>query len=208
MDNEKLIITVKRDILFEQDYFEGFKLQTETDYESRILKNLNYMKRSFAEKDITYKQPISYSIILNPDLKQIFTYQRSLHDKNYTEKRLQGKWSCGVGGHIEKQDMDGNPIHLSMLRELEEEVEIAGTINPKVLGYINDDSDDVGKVHFGILYLIETDSTTVKPKSHEIDNGKLRTIEELDVIFLSPEFKIEEWSKIALKPLKSYLYKP
>ena len=116
-----------------------------------------------------------------------------------------GKWNI-VGGHIEKFDLEnGNPISISMLRELEEEVSIGSTVKSKVLGYVNDDFDDVGSFHFGILYIFETTSKDVKPKDPEIDNGKLRNIKELEDICLNPYFRVEGWSKIALEPLKRYL---
>ncbi len=205
MKTEKFIMVVPCKLLFGSNYFEGFRPQSETDHASRILANFTYMKRGLAEQDPTHKQPIGYSIIVNPVLKKVFAYQRASHDAKYGEKRLQGKWSWGVGGHIEKMDTDaGNPLEMSMRRELGEEVSISGSITPKILGYINNDSDDVGKVHFGILYLIETDSLEVKPNDEEIDNGKMRTIGELEEICASPSFAVEEWSRIALEPLKQY----
>ncbi len=207
MKDEQIIMVVKREILLGKNYFEGFRPRNEVDYESIILNNFKYIKRGLAEKDRTYKQPISYFMIVNPELKQVFAYQRSTKDEIYGEKRLQGKWSWGAGGHIEKIDTkDGNPIHVSLLREFNEEVEIDGTINMKILGYINNDLDNVGRVHFGILYVIETDSITVKPKDPEIDNGRLRTLEELEDICSSPDYTVEGWSKIAFSPLKKYFY--
>lgn len=204
--NDKLIMVVKKEILFGDDYFKGFRAQNELDYELRILKNFRYIKRNLVEDDPTYKQPIGYSMIINPTLRQIFAYQRSTQDTRYPEKRLQGKWSWGVGGHIEKLDVKtGNPIRVSVLRELEEEIGMDGSINLKVLGYINNDTDEVGKVHFGVLYIVETDSRIVRPKDPEIDNGKLRTIEELEEICSSPEFTVEEWSRISFNPLREYL---
>ncbi|MFA5061499.1 MAG: NUDIX domain-containing protein [Candidatus Pacearchaeota archaeon] len=205
MKSEKLIMVVERKILLGNESFQGFKPQNQIDYESRILDNFKYMKRGLAEEDPTHKQPVGYAMIVNPSLKQIFAYQRSAKDANYTEKRLQGKWSWGVGGHIEKVDIEnGNPLHASMLRELEEEVNINGSVNPKAIGYINDDSNDVGKVHFGVLYVVETDSEIVTPKDSEIDNGRFRTIDELEKICSSSDFAAEEWSRISLEPLKQY----
>ena len=206
MKNEKLIMVVRKDLLFNGDYFQGFRPQNKVDYESRILKNFTYMKRGLAEENTNYKQPIGYALIVNTNLKKVFAFQRSSHDSKYKEKRLQGKWSWGVGGHIEKFDLEnGNPISISMLRELEEEVSIGSTVKSKVLGYVNDDFDDVGSFHFGILYIFETTSKDVKPKDPEIDNGKLRNIKELEDICLNPYFRVEGWSKIALEPLKRYL---
>lgn len=206
-EDEKLIMAVEKELLFGKDYFQGFISKGIIDYESRILKNFKYIKRGLAEKDPSLKQPIAYSIILNKDLKKVFAYQRALKDKEYHEKRLQGKLSWGIGGHIEKIDIkvNQNPIYSSLLRELEEEIEMGdNSSSPKVLGYINDDSNDVGRVHFGILYVIETNSI-IKPKSSELKTGGLKTIAELEHINLSPEYVVETWSKISLKPLKEYL---
>lgn len=202
---DSLIMVVKTSDLFGKDFFEGFKSHKETDYESRILRNYGFITRKFAEEDPNYKQPIRYCMIVNPDLKKVFSYQRSKKDESYAEKRLQGKWSWGVGGHIEKLDgKSKNPIQESMLREIDEEVEMNGSLNPKILGYIYHDFG-VNAVHFGILYLIETDSTIIKPKDPEIDNGELRAISDLELICNNPEREVEDWSKTSLQPLKSYL---
>ncbi len=202
--NEKVIMVVEKVNLFGNDYFQGFRPHREINYESRIISNLKWMQRGLAEKDLTHKQPIAYSVIINPALKKVFAYQRSKKDANYSEKRLQGKWSLGVGGHIEKLDTTkGNPVQTSMLRELAEEVHIAGSLTPKVVGYINDDGDEVGQVHFGILYIIETDAHTILPKAPEIESGGFRTIEELEKICSSPEYSVEKWAKITLGVLKS-----
>lgn len=199
--NEKQIMVVPRDVLFSGKQFEGFQNHGEINYESVILENHLYLKRGLAEEDPGHKQPIAYCMIVNPELKKVFAFQRSSKDKHYHEKRLHGKWSWGVGGHIEKIDGD-NPIHTSMLRELSEEIEMNGSMNPKVIGYINDESDPVSQVHFGVLYLIETDSTIIKPRDQEMAEGELRSMEELEKI-TSTEV-VEEWSKIALGPLKQY----
>lgn len=205
--HDKLIMVVGRDELFRNDYFQGFRNANEIDYVSRILENLVWMRRADAEINPEYKQPIAYSTIINPILKKVFAYQRSKQDKDYPEKRLQGKWSWGVGGHIEKLDTNSkNPIEASFLRELGEEVEIPEKIQDiRVLGYVNDDKDDVGKVHFGILYVVETDSAEILPKDPEIAEGRLRTLSELEEICSSPDFIIEGWSKIALEPLRTVL---
>jgi len=92
-----------------------------------------------------------------------------------------------------------------MLRELSEEVEINGDFNVKVLGYINDDKDSVGRVHFGILYLIETDSEEVFPKGNEMAQGSFKSLEELAEIINSEDCEVESWSKIAYHAIKEFL---
>ncbi len=203
--HDKQILVVERDKLFSEGYFEGFKEHSERNYEAIILSNMKSMRRGDAEVDPTHKQPIGYTLIVNPKDKKVFAYQRSSKDEEYTEKRLQGKWSWGVGGHIDAfESNESNPIKTSMKREIFEEIEIIGNVlDTKVLGYINDEGDDVGKVHFGILYLIEIDGDA-KPKDSEMSQGKLMDISELEEICNSQDCEVEGWSKISLDPLKKY----
>jgi len=206
MSVDREIMVVNRDILFEKIYFDGFLDPQEFNFESVILDNYEWMEQGPAERNYLFKQPIGYAILCNPSLEIVFIYQRSSLDEHYSEKRLQGKYSCGVGGHVEKLDVSNtNPINASTLREVNEEVEITVSDNPKVIGYINVDSDDVGKVHFGILYLIETNSEVVMPKNPEIANGKLIHINEFEEICNDPDYAVEGWTKIALESLKKYL---
>ena len=77
------ILVVTRDSLFgrnNENYFEGFQPANEFDFESRILKRKKYMVRKYAERDARFKQPIGYSIIVNPLTAQVFAYQRASND--------------------------------------------------------------------------------------------------------------------------------
>lgn len=208
MNKEKykeLIMAVEKENLFDDDEFQGFIEADEIDFQSRILDNFKYIKRGKAENDETFKQPIGYIVLVN-DQGKVFAYQRAQKDDDYTEKRLQGKWSWGVGGHIDKVDESGdNPIKTSMTRELKEEASLEGDLKEiEVLGYINDDSDSVGRVHFGILYLVQV-SGKVSAKDSEVTNGKMRSIEELKEIVENSKNRVEEWSKIALKAIENNL---
>lgn len=212
--SDKRIIVVHKNHLFGNgDFFEGFRPYDEVDYETRILQNMISMRRGStdepvdhpegnAEMNPTYKQPIGYGVIANPEKGIVFAYQRSRKDASYSEKRLQGKWSWGAGGHIESHDGVKNPIRTSLVRELGEEFDISGNVkDPRVLGYIYHDFD-VHQVHFGILYLIETDATQVLPRDGEAMIVQPKTIQELEAMCNSPDCDVEEWSKTALQVLK------
>ena len=200
-EKEQKIMVIERSILFRGNYFQGFKPYKEVDFESRILNHHHYIKRSDADVNPNFKQPIAYAVIFNPKLKKVFLYRRSPKTENYQEKRLQGKWSVGIGGHIEKVDARAeNPIQTSLLREIEEEIELKGKFEVKVLGYMNFDDDSVGKVHFGILYLIETDGN-IKPRSKEIESGSFVSVKDIERKIKSNNFVMENWSRLALKAL-------
>ena len=206
---EKEIMVVHINKLFDNDYFQGFLHHSKKDFHSRVLNNFEWMKRGLAENNPQFKQPIAYCIIINPELKKVFVYQRST---KAGEERLHNLFTIGIGGHIdlpdynenENQNETKNPIYKSMFREINEEIHITeqSTIEPLVLGYINDDSNDVGKVHLGILYLIKTNAEQIFPKDSEIEQGKFVYFHELEDIFSKNEFEI--WSKIAFEPLKGF----
>ncbi len=205
---DKQILVVPRAVLFPHGRsFEGFVSREHFDYESLMVGSYMYMRRGDAEVDPSFKQPIAYCLIVNPELKTVFAYKRAENKEHYQEGRLQGKWSWGVGGHIDEidvEDKNSNPIHISMLRELEEEVTIMGSKKPRVLGYVNNDEDEVGKVHIGVLYLVETDAREVLPKDKEMAEGRMMELSELEEILESPDCVVEGWSKIAYGAVKDY----
>jgi predicted NUDIX family phosphoesterase len=199
---ETKIMVVDRATLFSDQYFQGFSPAAVLDYEQIILDNYFYDRRGKVETMPQFKQPIAYILIVNKTTRQVFAYQRSSKEGQYNEKRLAGKWSWGIGGHIDKIDLDNeNPILASLQRELEEEVEISSYDPPKILGYINDDTTEVGQVHFGLLYLITTDSKSVRPRDGEIAWGGFLSVPELQEIGNSNEAAVESWSLISLTPL-------
>jgi len=200
--NDEIILVVSRENLFQEGLFEGYRLATDLDYESRILRFLEYKRRGNMEGNAEYKQPIPYMLLINRVLRKVFAYKRAENER-YVEKRLKGMWSLGVGGHIQKGDeSDGSPIWGGLFRELQEEISTPLKGTPYVLGYINSEGNAVGKDHFGILYIVETDSIEVYPKGSEIAEGRLMSLEELTPILTSSDCILEEWSEIALEPLK------
>lgn len=202
---EKEIMVVDRATLFADEYFQGFAPANKINYKKIINDNYQYMKRGWVETRPEFKQPIAYCIIMNRQNKKIFAYQRASQD-DYTEERLRGKWSWGIGGHIDKIDSNGSdPIVNSMLREIDEEIHIDGFDPPEILGYINDDQTEVGQVHFGLLFLLKTDNREIKPKDAEIAWGGFKTYPELEEIVQSPDKPVESWSEFSLQPLRDYL---
>ncbi len=205
MDKEIMVVPTEK--LFSGDsYFQGFMPHDHTDYETVILDNHLHLRRGDAEEDPTHKQPIGYTFVVNPQEKLLFVYERSSRDQDYDEKRLQGKLAFGVGGHIEPIDGTKNPVYDGVVREaLEEEVTINGDIwGIHQFGYINDDRDDVGKVHFGVVYLVLTNATEVTPKDAEMRYGRLVSVDELERVVESSDAELEGWSEIALPVIKEY----
>lgn len=196
--NRELIMTVPRDQLFGSEYFEGFRSSSEVDYESRVKQNALFMKRGDAETNPQFKQPIAYVVIINPETQKIFAYQRAVDPRNYGEQRLRGKWSIGVGGHVRSEDRkSSDPLLSSLERELNEEVEISGEYHRNFVGYVNYDSDEVGTVHFGLVYVIKT-KAEIKAKDPELWASQMMSVDELKAIAKDPAYFVETWTQILL----------
>lgn len=204
--SDRQIMVVDRATLFADLYFQGFSPAAEMNYEQIIKDNFYYDLRDKVETMPQLKQPIAYAMIVNKETNQVFAYQRAQKEGQYEEKRLRGKWSWGIGGHIDKIDLkDESPIAASLLRELSEEVVLPEFDPPEILGYINDDLTEVGQVHFGLLYIIRTSCRNVQPRNSEISWGGFMEIAQLEDILASDETPVESWSEIGLYPLKEAL---
>ena len=203
--NDTQIMTVPRKLLFRQGSFEGFCPAQDFNYLDLILNHYTWSRRGDAENNPEQKQPIGYAIIVQEETNKIFVYQRA-PDQAYDEKRLRGKWSWGIGGHIDlTKEIPKNPVLENLMREINEEIHLQGPIKPYLLGYINEDQTDVGRVHFGVLYIMRTSSTTISPKDPEIHDGKFMTLAEAEETLANPSVCVESWSQIALAPCRDFL---
>ena len=85
-----------------------------------------------------------------------------------------------------------------MLKELEEEVGLleSNSQNLEYIGFINDDTNDVGKVHIGVVFKIKVNSNDIEVR--ETDTLKIQWLEK-ERIDNYDEF--ETWSALILKDL-------
>ena len=198
------ILVVKRDDLFGENHFEGFRPLGEHDFIGHILGNHYYEERNDElENNTEHLQIIPYVWIINPLLKKAFIYQRSL-GKDYQETRHVNRYSGGVGGHIDEEEHEGDPIIHAMNRELREELVMNDYPNAKFIGYINDDSDMYNKVHFGIIGLAETHEDVI-PTDDGIKSGSFYSIEEIERLFEDPDSEVESWTKLSWPHVKRYI---
>ena len=114
----------------------------------QIRQNAIFLPRSEAETNPNYKQIISYVIIRRN--AEVFFTRRLNHG---TESRLHGLISLGIGGHINPIDKCDDILLQGTRRELEEEVILStNPLSFHAIGFINDNSNNVGKVHLGMLF--------------------------------------------------------
>ena len=196
------ILVVEREDLFlgEELTFQG--LLTERHLVrtiSRGFKHFFEARRGDAEENEEWKQPIPYAIVRKGD--QIFVYKRL---GGGGEKRLHNQLSFGVGGHMNHVGDVGNwNVNLmeNFSRELHEELEIdAEYFEYDIVGLINDDENEVGKVHIGILIVVDLpEDGNVSVKETDTLEGDWYPIDELKQPAIFEQ--LESWSQIALGAL-------
>jgi predicted NUDIX family phosphoesterase len=184
------ILVVKRSLLIDQPWH-GLKEDGIQDYVQRIQKHQEFLPRAAMEEDPSYKQIIPYIIFQHED--RYFLMQRR---SDASEKRLQNKFTLGIGGHVRQEDVYNADITAWAQREFTEEVHYSGTLEWQFLGLINDDSNLVGQVHLGLALLARGDSDDISIKS-ELKSGQLHTLEECAVYY----DHLETWSQFVLDNL-------
>jgi predicted NUDIX family phosphoesterase len=202
--NEKVLVFSAK-LLDELGQFSG-SLKNANDvgkYLAKIFdpKNLSYMDREKAEKDPSFKQVIPYTVLTRG--REVFVYQRT---KKGNESRLHDLWSVGCGGHINPVDGKTDQKETydnAFFRELYEEVGLKlfnqrRSIVAPTIGLLYDPSNEVGKVHFGIVHLVKVgfDQPLVF-KDPALAEGRWKHIIDAK----SEIGKYETWSQLVLKDL-------
>ena len=185
--------------LFEQlGIFQGFSPDVNR-YLPAILekRNNSFMARAQAETNPAFKQIIPYVIIT--DGKNILHYVRG---KKAGEQRLVAKGSVGIGGHINDEDhtlfaFGMQAFQDAVKREVCEELSVQGEFNARPVGLINDDSTEVGQVHFGVVHVLRCQPGQVQKKEQVITQVEFVPIEELK----AKRDQMETWSQLCLDHL-------
>ena len=193
------ILVVPRSLFDDLGDFQGFNSDW-SPYLETLLDPANnfFMDRAAAEDDPSHKQIIPYCVFHHQG--KVLHYTRG---KTSGESRLHAQGSVGVGGHINPVDAGENYLgqatyYAAVEREIDEELNIKGDHNNRIVGLINDDSNPVGQVHLGIVHLFELDSLEVSSNEDALANLAFQTQERL-LGELFPH--LETWSAHCVKAL-------
>jgi predicted NUDIX family phosphoesterase len=202
MAAEEKVLCFPRELLERLGVFQGLSLEVDK-YLPVVTSSseLVYINRSSAEQDKRYKQLIPYVILICNG--KILRYRRG---KGGQETRLHGLYSVGIGGHISDEDSGlfskDQGYREGMRRELMEEVAVE-EVNDAAVAVINDDSTEVGYVHFGVVHVMHVPNEKIIGRRSGI---------------LAPEFVplpdamknasgYESWSRLCLENLDVLLAK-
>lgn len=191
---DEMILVVKRSDFFKDEpAWNGLKKVNFDSYLSLIQNKKEFLPRAAMESDLAYKQIIPYLVFCHED--RYFLMQRTGHA---TESRLRNKFSLGIGGHIQEEDLKNNSIFSWAEREFHEEVDYKDTFTIEPLGILNDDMTPVGQVHVGFVFLVQGTTANISVKS-ELKSGQLVSLDECKNYFDN----LEMWSQIVYTFLAS-----
>jgi predicted NUDIX family phosphoesterase len=149
--------------------------------------------RAAVEHDERWLQPIPYLLLLDR-LGHAWCYRRCGGDA-----RLDGRRSCGLGGHVERIDAAGDlarTLANALRRELTEELGLAPERLPEARphAWLYEGRTAVGRVHLGVVYTaVWTHADPPEPPPGEpLEGLGFRRLAEI-----AGDARFELWSRLA-----------
>jgi predicted NUDIX family phosphoesterase len=182
------VLCVRREDIFPDGAWHGF-VGHDLERHQAVIRERHFFKpRAEVENDPSFQQIIPYVVFRHAD-RYFLTHRL----RASSERRLRKQYSLGVGGHINPADLQaGDPILDGLKREWEEEVVYAGRFEASLLGFLNEDSSPVSKVHLGVVFLVEGDSPDIFIRETDKLAGELLTLRDMRMYYLA----MESWSQI------------
>ena len=196
------VLVVPTKVFHSLGHFQGFTPDVDRYFEELLSpQHTSYRPRREMEEDPSFKQLIPYVIFRHTNEQGDVTVFQYTRGKGQGEQRLHSKRSIGIGGHISSDDVENNrqldPYSEGMRRELDEEVLISTKYQEQCVGLINDDETEVGKVHLGVVHILDVETPDVRPRESEIIDAGFAPIYELN----GEKERFETWSQICLDAL-------
>jgi len=198
---EEHVLVIPTQIFHTLGHFQGFC--TDIDRYRDVLldaKNVQFRPRNEVESDPGFKQLIPYMIFCHTDSSGNVSLFQYVRGKGMGESRLHHKRSIGIGGHIAAEDQGQHSADIyreGMLRELHEEVVLSTSFTERCVGLINDDATEVGRVHLGIVHLLDVAEPNVLSNETDLIESGFMLLDELR----KHREQMESWSAISLDAL-------
>jgi predicted NUDIX family phosphoesterase len=202
---EEMILVVRRSLFDALGAFQGLNFDVERYLPAFLARENNFfMPRSAAESDPSFKQIIPYVLLTHEG--RVLHYVRG---KKAGEQRLVAKGSLGIGGHMNDSDeglfaMDRDAYNISVQREVAEELQLNSAYTNRTVALLNDDTNEVGRVHLGVLHVFELETDDVRK-----GEAMITELQFLDRAALAGRREaMESWSQICFDHLDQLLAPP
>lgn len=201
MAQKEQVLVIERKVIERVGLFNGLMFDVDRYLREIFIQGVpRFLPRSQIEKDPAYKQLIPY-VIMSYNGK----YLSYVRGKRAGETRLIGNRSIGIGGHINPIDADNSSLFAylyenyltAVKREVAEEVSVETSYTNHVVALLNDESNEVGTVHLGIVHYWTLDAPNVNKREQMITQMAFMTPAELQEV----KDTLETWSGLCLNNL-------
>ncbi|HUU17813.1 MAG TPA: hypothetical protein VMW72_11730 [Sedimentisphaerales bacterium] len=200
MPREEQVLVIERKVLEQVGMFQGLTFDVANYLREIFVQGVpRFMPRSQVEENPAYKQLIPYVLMSYQD--KYLSYIRGIRAG---EARLVGNRSIGIGGHINPTDdmplfnTDFYETYLAAVeREVAEEVSVETSHTDRVVALLNDESNEVGSVHLGIVHHWTLNAPKVSKREQMITQMAFMTPDELHEV----RDTLETWSGLCLTRL-------
>jgi predicted NUDIX family phosphoesterase len=183
----ELVYVVPRSIILQGGAWHGVRTAETQDFLAIVAAHGRFEPRQAMEIDPSFKQIIPYLVLR--DGERYFLMRRT---RAGGDVRLHDAWSIGVGGHINPGDHD---VAGGLLREWTEELIADFVPSFRLVGLLNDDTTDVGRVHLGAVYLAEAAGRSVAIRETDKLSGAFATPSQVREV----ADRLETWSRLAFE---------
>lgn len=153
-----------------------------------------FRPRSEVETQPEWQQLIPHLVVTSGDRLLVMRRLRA-----GSERRLHGQVTLGVGGHVNATDGALEDAFLSgCRREWSEEVVCPVPLRGRMVGLIKDDAGEVGRVHLGVLVVVDAGAAPVGVRERDKLEGRMLDRDELGVLYL----EMETWSQFIFDGLR------
>jgi predicted NUDIX family phosphoesterase len=181
---EERVLVVPREALPDGATWYGLRTVGLPGFVAAVERDGRYEARSRMEVDPRFKQIIPYLVLR--DGSRYFLMRRT---NAGADGRLHGRYSIGVGGHLNPGD-DG--LLAGLNREWAEELVADFVPNFRLLGLLNDDTTAVGAVHLGAVYVADAAGRSIAIRETDKLSGAFAEPAEVDAV----REGLETWSTL------------
>ena len=184
MTDDERVFVVPRSAVPNAADWHGLRTTDLDDFVTGIERDGRYEPRALMEEDPSFKQIIPYLVLRDGD--RYFLMQRT---NAGGDPRLHGRYSIGVGGHLNPGD---GGLLGGLRREWGEELVADFVPAFRLVALLNDDTTAVGAVHLGAVYVADAAGRPVAMRETDKLTGRFA---EPDVVGAVRD-RLETWSAI------------
>jgi Predicted phosphoesterase (MutT family) len=183
MDEERVFV-VPREVVPDAAAWYGLRTDGLDGFVATVERDGRYESRSLMEQNPAFKQIIPYLVLR--DGSRYFLMQRTSAGGDV---RLHGRYSIGVGGHLNPGD---GGLLGGLNREWAEELVADFVPDFQLVALLNDDTTAVGAVHLGAVYVADAAGRSIAIRETDKLTGAFAEPDDVAAI----KERLETWSAL------------